>query len=360
VEHSIVSRAPDDGAYNHHPQITSHRGVLLASWSRGRRDEDTPGQAMVLARSHDGGRTWSPPRTLAAPDGSRGVCTAMGIRGVGARLIAYCGHYEMSDHGMLMYYACGGNMWLGREPDKPCHLNAQTRIYVSDDDGTSWRGPVGVIGGFVPNHPPSAIAGGRLIMPGNVRYLHTADDSGLDGWQPGGIPRVPVAVPDEPEGHVIAARLRGDEHPVCEGSFFQTDDGVIHMMLRTGAGRLAVSRSRDNGLTWSEPALTDYTDCGSRHLFGRLDDGRYFGLNCPQAGSQRTPLVLALSDDGIRFDRHFVIGDEQPFLARLPGVHKYGRYGYPSMHVTNGAAFVIYSINKEDIAVARIAMEDLS
>ena len=50
------------------------------------------------------------------------------------------------------------------------------------------------------------------------------------------------------------------------------------MMLRIAdreAGRLAVTESRDDGVTWSEPAVTGYTDACSRFQFGRLP-GRPF------------------------------------------------------------------------------------
>jgi hypothetical protein len=40
----------------------------------------------------------------------------------------------------------------------------------------------------------------------------------------------------------------------CEGSFYQTDDGVAHMMLRTDRQQLAVSESRDGGKTRTLPS----------------------------------------------------------------------------------------------------------
>ena len=44
--------------------------------------------------------------------------------------------------------------------------------------------------------------------------------------------------------------------PLCEGSFFQTDDNVLHMLLRvTGKGwkgKLWLTESKDDGVTWSK------------------------------------------------------------------------------------------------------------
>jgi hypothetical protein len=131
------------------------------------------------------------------------------------------------------------------------------------------------------------------------------------------------------------------------------------MMLRTDKQRLAVSESRDGGQTWSEPALTGYSDCRSRTHFGRLPDGRAFGLSCPAPGSARTPLVLATSGDGVTFDRHYVLGDEPAQAPRRPGHHKSGRYGYPFCHILGETVLAIYSISKEDIAVCRFPLQAL-
>jgi hypothetical protein len=93
---------------------------------------------------------------------------------------------------------------------------------------------------------------------------------------------------------------------------------------------LAVSESTDNGKSWSEPKLTGYTDCACRFHFGRLPDGRYFGLSCPKPRSGRTPMVLATSHDGVVFDRHYIVGDMSGTKARMPGHAKGGVYGYPT------------------------------
>ena len=132
------------------------------------------------------------------------------------------------------------------------------------------------------------------------------------------------------------------------------------MLLRTETDHLAVTESRDNGATWSEPALTDYTDCMCRHHFGRLPDGRFFGLSCPEPRSRRTPLVLAASADGVVFDRHYVLGDEPADQPRRDGIFKFGRYGYPSYCFVEGNLHVIYSVSKEDICTVRVPLDALS
>jgi len=126
-----------------------------------------------------------------------------------------------------------------------------------------------------------------------------------------------------------------------------------------GTGVLAVlviddvTESRDNGLTWSAPMITDFADSACRAHFGKLPDGRFFAVSCPpgKRGQRRTPLVLAISEDGVTFDQHFILGDEPSQEPRIPGKAKGGRYGYPYLHVMGDEAFVIYTVEKDDVAV---------
>ncbi len=346
----VLYRSPPDRSYNHHAQITHHDGRLLVTWSEGERDEDMPGQRMMLITSDDAGVTWSAPRPLCDYLPGRfgkGVVTSEGIHVHQDTLVAYAGYYDRTEFGMLMYYAAGGRITTGEQPFID---GAHTRIFVSRDRGAGWS-EAGRIDAFVPNLAPQRLASGRLILPGNVTFEYTDDTTGLTGWRRSGLPRIPPDTIDAPGAYEHAHAARGDREHYCEGSCYQLDDGTIRMMLRTNRHQLAVSQSNDNGASWSEPVLTEYTDADSRHQFGRLPDGRFFGLSNPQPRSVRTPLVLALSRDGDRFDQHFIVGDEPNFLPRIHGVHKYGRYGYPSLCLVGGTAYVVYTINKEDVAL---------
>ena len=65
-ERAFVYVPGEAWAYSHHPYIASFGGQLVAIWSNGRRDEDAPGQRVVLSRSEDG-QVWSEPEVLAHP-----------------------------------------------------------------------------------------------------------------------------------------------------------------------------------------------------------------------------------------------------------------------------------------------------
>jgi hypothetical protein len=164
---------------------------------------------------------------------------------------------------------------------------------------------------------------------------------------------------DDPSSFWTVAKRLAWPTALCEGSFYQTDDGVLHMLLRsTGPGfryRLWVTESRDDGATWSPPAETQFSDCNAKFHFGRLPDGRFYYVGCPLAGA-RTPLVLSLSRDGVSFDRHYVLADSH-YEMRRKGKSKGGEYGYPHTLVHDGRLYVIVSRQKEGVEVIWVKIE---
>lgn len=362
-EHRIY-RAPRGAAFNHHPQVVSQNGRLYATWSNGVRHEDDVGQRMVLSVSEDGGETWSDPETVADcqhESGGYAVVTSEGVRAHDDLLVAYYGVYEYTEAGLAKRHRGESFASLADPPDEWWRESQRTEMRISKDGGRSWSAPTTVVEGFVPNFRPFPTDSGRLIMPGNLTFPFTDDPAGMADWTVSGIPGLPEGYVDSPEGFWKGCRHRGDDAAYCEGSFYQTDDGTIHMLLRVEGDpdTLAVTESDDDGETWSEPRLTEYTDCQARFQFGRLPDGRYFGLNCPDPDSNRTPLVLAVSDDGRVFDTHYVLGDDPATGPRIDGAHKGGRYGYPNCHVADGTLYVIHSVSKEDVALVRVPLSDL-
>jgi hypothetical protein len=365
-----VFRGRPGGAYNHHQQILFHEGRLYASWSNGIANEDHPGQHMVFAVSDDDGDTWSPETTITPPPPEKtSTFTAMGICAHRGLLIAYYGHYGYND----VYVDQNGLVKAGeipghrRDPDIWVHRDTYSEVRVSKNRGTSWDTPIRFMDKFVPNLRPFPLHNGRLLITGNITFPHTEDPFGVKHWKTAGLPRLPKWTVDDPEGFHKACYERKDPWNYCEASFFQTDDGKIHMMLRTTPlpgdthnGLLAVTESADNGATWSEPMLTAYTDCSCRFQFGRLPDGRYFGLSCPKPRSSRTPMVLATSRDGVAFDRHYIVGNDPATKPRLPGLAKGGIYGYPSCDIANGKMYIIFSRCKEDIYFTKLDLKALS
>jgi hypothetical protein len=214
-----------------------------------------------------------------------------------------------------------------------------------------------------PNHGPEAIQGGRLIISGNFTFPYTDDPTGLSGWKMSSFYPDSLYTDDNPATFYKPAEQMGLP-PLCEGSFFQTDDHVIHMLLRvTGKGwrgKLWLTESNDNGKRWSRPRETNFTDNDSKFHFGRLPDGRYYYVGIPDTVHHysRNPLVLATSADGRYFNKQYIIAD-QPYKLLRDGLWKNGQYGYPVTMVHNGFMYVIISRQKEAIEVIRFRIDQL-
>ena len=339
IERVLIYQPTMDWMFSHHQSLTFFKGRFYAIWSNARRDEDSPGQRVLIASSADF-TNWVTPRPLVDSrqdeKGVERVLTAAGFHQYDGTLVAYFGNY--GPH---------------RETTR---LQAVTTI-----DGEHWS-PVRELGIPVnPNHGPQRTSSGRLIIAGNISFPWTDDPSGLTGWHMAGIYPASTAatIKDDPASFWDVAKKQGWKAALCEGSFYQTDNGVLQMLLRNARRqpRLWLSESRDNGVSWSEPVETDFSDTDSKFHFGRLPDGRFYCVGNP-VGRGRTPLVLSLSYDGIRFDQHFIIG-ETHYEQRMPGKYKGGEYGYPHTMIHDGYLYVIVSRQKEAVEVLRVALTEL-
>ena len=340
--------------YSHHASIAFFRGMFYAAWSNGRVNEDDFGQRVVLSVSEDG-EHWSALRPVVTPEmfgNSDPVLTSGGFYIHEDTLYLYYGSY----------YYDPEIAPLGVRPKTDCEHCGTDLGYISTSDGVHWSAPKSLSIPFVPNHPPKKTSSGRLILAGNVMFPYTDHPNGVEGWNITGIygnafDTLPFA--DDSAAIRKIAQARGwNAELLCEGSFYQTDDAVLHMMLRSNGGVLWHSSSVDDGETWSEPLPTEFSDDGSKFHFGRLPDGRFYGVCNSVVKSHRLPLDLYLSSDGENFDRRYILRDE-PYKRRREGIYKGGHYGYPHTMIHDGSMYIIYSKMKECVEVTKISLEDL-
>ena len=305
-------------------------------------DEDSPGQRVVFSVSDDF-EHWSAPAIVAEPskaaNGIQNVLTAAGLYQFNGTLVAYYGAYEKN--------------------------RTHTKLWAkTSTDGRHWSKPIDMHIPLIPNYGPEEIKNGRLIISGNFSFPYTEDPTGLSGW------KMTCFYPDslytqDNEATFYKPAEKLGLPPLCEGSFFQTDDNVIHMLLRvTGKGwkgKLWLTESRDNGSSWSRPVETAFTDNDSKFHFGRLPDKRYYYVGIPDTVHhyERNPLVLAISTNGRSFDRQYIIADE-PYRLKTKGLYKGGQYGYPHTLVWKGYMYVIISRQKEAIEVIRFKRDQLN
>jgi hypothetical protein len=333
--------APDkEWLYSHHASITHFKDRFIATWSNGMKDEDAPGQRVLFASSTDFFH-WSAPQVLANPSYTKdkaNVLTAAGFHQFKDTLVAYYGEYS---------------------PERQ-HTHLWARIST---DGTHWSEPMDMQVPVNPNHGPQAIENGRLIISGNFSFPYTDDPRGLSGWTMSSFYPDSLYQEDNPATFYAPASIM-HLPPLCEGSFFQTGNKIVHMLLRvTGEGwkgRLWLTESKDNGAHWSFPVETGFTDNDSKFHFGRLSGKRFYYAGIPDTLHHyaRTPLVLAISKDGIFFDKQYIVTDE-PYTLKKEGLWKGGQYGYPHTMIYKGYMYIIISRQKEAIELLRFAIDQL-
>jgi hypothetical protein len=140
------------------------------------------------------------------------------------------------------------------------------------------------------------------------------------------------------------------------------DAKTLREQEATKARRNYASFSFDNGNTWTIPTRTSFPDACARTTAGKLPDGQVYVINnvLPLSTKKggRSLLGISLSRDGLNFDRVAVIRFIAP-PKRYEGRSKSIGYAYPHSVVVGDNMWVIHSINKEDIEVTRIPLEEL-
>ncbi|RKR84542.1 BNR repeat protein [Mucilaginibacter gracilis] len=341
IERSMIYTPGNSWLYNHHPAISYFNHKYYALWSNGIKDEDSPGQRVVYAVSADFVH-WSPIKVLANPaktNDTLNVLTAAGLYQYKGTLVAYFGEYT--------------------KHRKNTKLWAKTTT-----DGEHWSEPIDLHVPLIPNHGPQALKSGRLLISGNFLFPYTDDPRGISGWKLSSFYADSLYTQDNSSAF-YAPSVKNGYPPLCEGSFYQTSDNVIHMLLRvTGKGwkgRLWLTESTDNAQTWSKPIETAFSDNDSKFHFGTLPDGRKYYVGIPDTlhHYNRNPLVLSIADDGKLFNHHYIIAN-QLYQLKQPGLWKGGQYGYPHTIISNGYMYVIVSRQKESIEVIRFKINQIT
>jgi hypothetical protein len=355
VEARLIYKAKSPWSYSHHAHITYFKGKYYVMYSNGWIDEDDVGQRVMLSTSTDF-QAWTPPRPLVDTEMGEHfglTFTAGGWHIYRDTLVAYIGQYE--------YDLPPGS----RKPDhiqETPHKNTKTWA-ITTQDGETWSERIHIIDNLIPNHGPQPTNSGRLIIAGGMMYPYTDDPAGLTGWTPAGIyPRnMPKPYVDDSVGFREARPYFDPPRPVTnEGSFFQTEDGTLHMMLRTDeTGYLWHTQSTDDGVNWSDPGKTEFTDSTAKFHFGRLPDGRLYYVGNPSTERwYRTLFVLALSDAqrGEDWTNAYILRNEET-VPVFEGTYKDLGYQYPHSMILDNHLYVVYSVNKEDVGVLRVSLD---
>ena len=332
----IYHATPETGTYSHHGYIAVFRGDLFAIWSNHSRDEDAPGQRVLMSRSGDPGKSWTdfteifPPRDEVEPRSEEDPNDRSMIANGFA--VADDSLYAVAE----VFLRARDRKGLGRLARKVAPGDELGPIFWLHDS------PAEPVEGF-PEYPAADDPRFKSVATKINEYL--AQPEHLPSWKYRGENQSRITAPD-------GQRL-------CEPTeAWRMPNGTQVRMWRVkGKPRCNyASFSGVEGRTWYGPIKTEFPDTHSRSCAGNLPNGTAYVINNPGRG--RDPLVISLAEDGLTFDRHAVIACDAPPM-RHKGRSKGRGFQYPHAEVAGDHLFVVYSVNKEDMQVTRIPIKAL-
>ncbi len=221
------------------------------------------GSAGPMARSEDGGKTWSRlDESLPAEFSTHQNCPSI---------------YRLVDpQGKARLWVWSAARGTRQGPGMPS--------IMSEDEGETWKEmpPLGF---------PCVMTFSSIVRLKDGRYL------GLYHKGPNGKDRSPLQVFQTltTDGGltwsdpVVVASVEGKDP--CEPFVFRSPDGnELCTLMRENrrTGKSLVMFSKDEGSSWSKPVETSWGLSGDRHIGVRLDDGRYFFAFRDQAPNSKS------------------------------------------------------------------------
>ena len=330
----VPEMAEQEGwTYAHHQDLAAWKGKLYAAWAMTPIDEDLPPYKVLYATSEDG-LHWSEPADLFP----RGIAWA-------ARFYFY-----QAKNGVMLALAAGKipdvediteavkNVLLVREVSPDHHLG---KVYALIGK------PSGPAPSYETDLDPEFILACQEAIDNNV-LLEQSDYGNYLGER-------------RMKWHSITPKYKGF-YPFGKAfCFYHRADGKLVGVCKMGFTTL----SSDEGKTWTEPVLPPTLKTGAAKVWGQQTPDEDFILvyNPDDVQYRRYPLVLVQGKDGREFNHMRVVHGEYPIM-RYPG--RYKDFGAQYVRglaewsndnsLDKDAVWLIYSVHKEDIWIARVPL----
>lgn len=334
-EHIVINDVTPENGVNQHNYLIHHKGRFWAMWSDGPAIEDMVGQIVKYATSKDG-KNWSTPEMLTPyPLGSEPDSPYYNTRSEkGFRWIAR-GFWEREGELLALASLDEAAGFFGE--------SLELRAFRWDEKNQIWVDYALVYDNAINNFPPKKLPTGEWLMS---RRSHDYSEKGVD-FLVGGTKAI-----DQWESYpVLGSNTElGAEEPY----WWILPDGKSLMALfrdNRRSGYLYRSFSIDNGRTWSQPVQTDFPDARSKFHGLRMSNGQYV-LVSNSHPKHRQWLTLAVSDDGMVFDRLFFLVEGDKNGVDYPHVMEHDGYLYVTHSGGHGG-------RKQSVELQRIRIADI-
>lgn len=349
----------DTYSFQHHPTLAYFKGKWYAGYSNGVKDEDCPGQKMVFSTSTDF-VNWTDPQDI-VPIGSaahrttnelaemkdlnaKGIVSTQVIGGFSVVGDTLCFYYTVGEFYPESFDANGN--FRGYDAAK---YRMQRQYGIFSTDGVTWSAPKAVSSLDRYSTFQQSPYGSKKFYSICGFRIHYANTDALN-------PRTKIASAVMSDAQIASSRARCPGS-LTETSYYQSPDGVLHLMCRSETGYIWSATSTDEGKSWSEFYPTNFVSASTMFTHITLPDGRIAWVGSPYY-DVRWPLALYVSEDGYNFDKAYILQDKV-YEMQQDGWAKGGPFAYPQLEIQGDYLYVMYTKQKEVVEICRVKLSDI-
>ena len=237
-----------------------------------------------------------------------------------------------------------------------------TKLKISKDNGVTWSESIDLVEGDRGGRGPVRnkvikISDGTMLAPGSTEngIWKAFADRSIDGgrsWEKSTAIAIKNLEYIESENIISDISVTDQSFKgkgVIQPTFWESEAGKVHALLRSTEGKIYKSDSDDGGKNWSCAYPTVLPNNNSGIDVVKLSNGALVLAYNPVGVNwgPRTPMQLSASlDNGQTWGNNFVLEDEE------------GEYSYPSIISDGESIFVTYTWKRKNIAFWEISIND--